>query len=123
MILPLFELKIEIYNLNSIGNMFLSISLFLLFNKIKIKSKFINKIASTTFGIYLIHEHPVFKSLLWGVVSDFISSYVSNIALIYVFAVLLVFLFCMLIDLVRQMTIHKLVLKMESRLLKNKNLA
>lgn len=120
--LPLFGLKTELFNLNSIGNMFLSIYLFLFFNKLKFKNKIINRVASTTFGIYLIHEHQIFKRIIWNIASDMIISYVSNIVFVYIFSILFVFIFCMLIDLVRQMTVHKVALKVENKLLNRKTI-
>lgn len=121
--LPLFGLKTELYNMNSIGNMFLSICMFLLFNKVKFKNKIINRVASTTFGIYLIHEHQIFKRIIWNIASNIVISYISNIVFVYIFSIFFIFVFCMLIDLVRQMTVHKLALNLESKLLKNKNSA
>lgn len=59
-----------LYNYYSITILFAAICLFILFLNIKIESKLLNKIipfvSSTTFGIYLIHENPEVRDLLWS---------------------------------------------------------
>ena len=45
-----------------------SVSLFCFFNSLDIKSnRFINLVASTTFGVYLIHDNLFIRQYLWGV--------------------------------------------------------
>ena len=45
---------------NSVMQIALSISIFMIFKNINVKSNvIINKIASTTLGVYLLHEGPI----------------------------------------------------------------
>jgi hypothetical protein len=62
-------------------------------------SKLINGIASTTFGIYLIHDNFLIRPLLWGTIFDS-SAYVgTSLYFVHFFvSVLIVFVSCSLID-------------------------
>lgn len=115
--LPLFGLQDEALYMNSVGNMILSISLFLIFKKIKFKSKFINTISSTTYGIYLIHFHDIFRWFIWTYAYKIAIKYFSHYALVYIFSVVIVLGFCFAIDLLRQLTIHKFALKLIDKIL------
>lgn len=96
------------------------IFIFLGFKNLKIKnSKLINKIAATTFGIYLIHEHPLIKIRL----NDFLTNlHIENsiyLIPITLFLGLAIFVICSLIDLLRikifnSKIINKLLEKMEN---------
>lgn len=96
---------------NNILMLILSISVFMFFTKIKIKNnKFINKIASTTLGIYLLHEGYIsnYIWLNWFKTNVFIY---NKYWYIYVFiSSLLVFLVGFLIDIIRQV-IEKYTIK------------
>lgn len=51
----------------SIFVLILAILLFSIFKNLNIKNnKIINKIATTTFGIYLVHENVFFKDIIWN---------------------------------------------------------
>lgn len=44
-----------------------SLSIFIIFmNSERFFSKFINKIAGTMLAVYLIHEHPLSREIIWG---------------------------------------------------------
>lgn len=52
--------------MNTVSGIICSILLFLGFRNLKIKSNpKINKIAGCTFGIYLFHDHPLIRKVLW----------------------------------------------------------
>lgn len=78
---------------------------FRLFASLKIKSHvFINKIASATFGVYLIHDSGFGSSIIWNHILkvsevQFASKYFPLFALL---DILIVFSSCVLIDLLRQ---------------------
>lgn len=42
-----------------------SFGLFILFQRVHFHSRIVNKIASSTFGVYLITDHPYVRDLLW----------------------------------------------------------
>lgn len=75
-----------------------AVSFFIFFSRIKIKSKLINKLATATFGIYLLHAGPALGGDLWtnGSISNIYHQY-GIISLIVLIAG--VFLGCMLISL------------------------
>ena len=81
----------------------LSISLFLLFKELEIKKQIINKIASHTFGIYLFHESPLTRIILWKnileVPKQFSNTYFIFYALI---SIHIIFIVGMLIDIIRE---------------------
>ena len=80
-----------------------SVSLFYLFRYVKIKpSKVINTIASTSLGIYLIHDNKFIRPYLWKVWLN--TSYHLTLNTYWLFAVtaiLLVFTTCFVIDFLR----------------------
>lgn len=68
-------------------------------NKSMPTSLLINKLASVTFGVYLIHEHPVIRSLLWSKIN--INS-MSNSSTVYflcyvIGSSIIVFIMCIVI--------------------------
>ena len=73
-VLELLAAKIEIFsnvenyvsNINSPFVLTLTILIFTIFKNLKVKNnRVINKIASTTFGIYLIHENVFLRDIIW----------------------------------------------------------
>lgn len=88
---------------NSLPMLFLSIGLFSIFLKIEIpNSKLINRVASTTLGIYLLHD-GVLQGWLWGTVFQCASYQESPYLVLHIMkAVIIVFVFGVVIDLIRQ---------------------
>lgn len=106
-------------NLNSPFVVIICIELFLCFLEIKIKpNKFINIIASSTFGIYLIHNNRI---MLAEVLPRIFPIYkVTNSLIIFAYsiaAVLTIFITCCLIDLLRKYIIAKPLNKVTDKLL------
>lgn len=56
---------LSIYTYNFLLIFFSSIGLFLFFKELDIQNKFINKIASLTLGVYLIHDHPFSRECIY----------------------------------------------------------
>lgn len=86
-----------------------SVSLFLGFTELNIKhSKFINVVASCTFGVFLLHSNNIIAPLI----SKLFPIYkVKNSGLIFVYtlgAICVIYIVCTLIDLFRQLTVEKL---------------
>lgn len=95
---------------NHIFALLLSVSSFMFFKNIQIRhNRVINTIASTTFGIFLIHTHSNgMRVLIWNRIFDSPGHY--STPLYAVFAVMILFVVCSLIDLIRQITIEKPIL-------------
>lgn len=83
--------------------MIAAINLFLFFRSFNFSSKYINIIAGSTLGVYLIHENTYLSRFLYR--SDCVSFYQSNI-FNFVLTVVGLFVICVLID----MTIRYLIL-------------
>lgn len=86
---------------------------FFFFNSIDIgSSKIINKMASTTLGIYVIHQTPGFYPYLWNGIFK-TSQYVGTKWQVEygIFVVFTVFIGCMMIDIVRQKLFQKTIEK------------
>lgn len=81
-----------------------AISMFKIFDSINIGfNKIINKIASTTFGIYLIHDFVPFRYLIWNKLLKVDTLYASRLFPLYALLVVVaVFIVCSIIDMVRQ---------------------
>jgi len=97
---------------NRLPTFMLSMELFLVFAYMKARhSKFINITASTTFGIYLLHENIFSREYLWKNIFNNAEYYGSYLFFLqYLGAVILVFTICSLIDLIFwQKTIGKLL--------------
>lgn len=88
-----------------------SITLFLLFKDINITpNKFINKIAGTTFGIYLFHSNKYLQNFLWN--DFFIPSKWSNgpyLIFHFIISILIVFIIGIIIDSIKKYTYDKIV--------------
>lgn len=98
-----------------------AVSLFLFFKSLNIKySKFINILASATFGVYLIHDNFLTRSILWSQIFHGLD-YVNTIKIIpySLFAIGLIFVVCSIIELFRLYLIEKPYMKLIVRLDKN----
>ncbi len=99
----------------SFENMILTIILFLLFKDLKFKSKFVNTVASTTFGIYLIHDNDYIEGL-WQYIVPYFNGFLGSYILAFLLLTPIVFVVCSLIDLIRLKTIHKLTTKLLNKI-------
>jgi hypothetical protein len=56
----------SVYELNSLLILILAVSIFFWFLNLHLeKNMFVNNLASTMFGVYLISDHPIVRSLIW----------------------------------------------------------
>jgi len=97
-------------NMNNIVVLISSVSLFMCFKNIKIQSNFINKIASTTFGVYLIHSNYFMHEFIWGKLFNNTKYYISNDYKILIHAsisISLTYIICVVLDLFRIYCIEK----------------
>lgn len=87
----------------------LSISVFLLFKNLRIKnSNIINFLANGVFGVYLIHEHFLVRSLLWNQLFKNAEHYYSKNLFLYTLSVVvIVFLCCEIIEQLRIYLLEK----------------
>lgn len=99
--------------MNQIIPLTISICLFLFFLNLKINSNnVINRIASCTLGIYLIHTNIILRDLIWVDILNVNNYTNSKYLVIYaIFAVAIVFLICMIIDLIRQIIFNRYINK------------
>lgn len=86
-----------------------ALALFMVFKKMNIGThKWINVMASATFGVYLIHDNNYVRPFLWLTVFKNFQYQDSPMLIPYSIAVaFLVYAVCTLIDLLRQQTIEK----------------
>lgn len=92
----------------SLPTVLLSIALFLAFNKLKpMSSKVINLIASTTFGVYLIHDNALVRSTLWSLIANtgYYNALFFAISLITICVI--VFIICSCFDYLRKRLIEE----------------
>lgn len=102
-----------IYNLNSLFIVIIAITLFVIFKDLDIKyNKWINIIASTTFGVYLIHDSHVLKPFIWKTLFRNMN-YKNSIYLIpySILQVAIIFTACFLIEYARQHIFKKIKLE------------
>ena len=93
--------------------MLFSLSVFLIFKDWKFKYKpYINLLGSATFGVYLIHDNPLMRNVLWNDIFKNNQFFNSNLLWIYAFIVaLIILIFSSLIDIIKQNSIDKLMNK------------
>lgn len=87
-----------------------SVALFLMFLKRKeFSNRYINYIAGSALGVYLIHDNLLIRAYLWknvlGPISYYYSPYMILIAIIMIVGLYLV---CTFIDILRRITVEKL---------------
>ncbi len=100
---------------HSVTSVMLALGLFLFFKNIHVKpSRTINLVASTSLGVYLIHEHPLLWKFLW--VRLFHSAdygmQVPGFWLHIAWVVPTVFLMGMVVDLIRQYALERPLFKL-----------
>ncbi|NEG54847.1 acyltransferase family protein [Bifidobacterium platyrrhinorum] len=71
-----------------------SFSMFLLFERLQLQSRVINYIATLTFGVYLITDHPFVRDLLWKKIFDFNKYYYLNYPVVRMLAIVVVVYCC-----------------------------
>ena len=97
------------YDKQSVLTFLSAISLFMVFEKWNIGCvKWINVVATATFGVYLIHDNAIIRNLLWHEVFNNVQ-YQDSIFLIpySIIATTIVYVVCTLIDLIRRQLIEK----------------
>jgi len=95
--------------INKLPLLFCAITLFLGFKNININNhKSINVVASSMFGVYLIHDNNLIRYLLWIDVFKNSSYYVSPYLIIHAMIVIfIVFSICVVIDQIKYIFIEK----------------
>ena len=115
MIDPAYMKQIFCFTQNDYGffQLLLGIGLFIIFLKAKITYRpWINVVASTTFGIYLLHDNRLFLHHMWDNVLATYQYYDSIVLPLYaIFVVALIFVVGMTVDYVRLAFIEKPVMK------------
>jgi hypothetical protein len=96
-----------------------AILLFKMFESINIGShNLINEIASTTFGIYLIHDFGPFRYIIWDKILRVDVLYTKQLFSLYAFlVVILVFIVCSVIDMIRQALFEPAMLRIATSLM------
>lgn len=111
--------------MNQVMVLLISICLFIIFKNLDIKdNKIINKFASCSLGVYLIHTQQILKYVIWTdiyKVNQFSNS--AYLVLYEIFAVVSVYILCVIIDYIRQNTVEKIYMKLidkANKILKHK---
>lgn len=93
---------------NSVLYLLGGFSLFLCFNSLPVfRSKLINLVAATTFGVLLIHDHGFFRYVLWGVIVQVPSWwYADNFFFLIMMWTIIVFSACAMIEYLRRRLIE-----------------
>ena len=97
------------YARNSLLVVACAISLFAIaMHSVPFHNKYINLISGCTFGVYLIHDNPAVRDVLWKNLLN-MPRYSESSFLIFImlFCVALVFLVCVIIEFIRQKTIAR----------------
>lgn len=97
------------YNQQSVLTFLSALSLFMVFEKWNIGYiKWINIVASATFGVYLIHDNDIIRNSLWHEIFKNAQYQDSMFLIPYsIIVVAIVYIICTLIDLLRQHVVEK----------------
>jgi len=101
------------FGMNKIPILLSAVFLFIGFLKFNIKNRLINFISATTFGIYLLHDSPALRIILWEKVFKNNTYKYSNLLVPYsIGAILVVFIVSSIVEIIRSYTIEKLYLRL-----------
>lgn len=108
-----YESIFSMTNRNAFTILTLSVFLFLTFSTFRFKSKIVNVISSTTFGIYLLHECLPMWTIIWEKIFKMSSHAAENTFLLrVVLCVIIVFVACSICDLLRIYLLEKPLFKL-----------
>lgn len=104
---------------NSLPTFLCSLSLFLVFKNMKpVSSKLVNRCAASMFGVYLIHDNPGIRQIVWGTLFRNSAFAESDLLFLYaILSILVVFLASLAIDQLRIATLEKPVSRLIDRML------
>ncbi len=112
---PTYMKQIFYFTKNDYGlfQLLLGVGLFIVFLKVKITYRpWINTIASTTFGIYLLHDNKLFLHHMWDNVFGTYQYYDSTFLPLYAICIVaIIFVIGMIVDYGRLAFIEKLIMK------------
>ena len=112
---PAYMKQIFYFTQNDYGffQLLLDIGLFITFLKAKVTyHPWINTIASTTFGIYLLHDNKLFLHHMWNNIFETYQYYDSSLLPLYaIYIVALIFIVGMVVDYMRLTFIEKPIMK------------
>lgn len=108
-----------LFEMTSITILITSLTAVLGFLQIDLKrNNIINIIASATFGVYLIHDHPIIRTLLWKSLFKNATYASSKLLIPYsVVVIIIVYLASTVIELVRIYTIEQFYIEVTKKLL------
>lgn len=86
---------------NTIIAVVAAVSIFLFFSEVTFFNSFINAVGKTVLGIYLIHDNPILRPVIWEKISPNIN-YISNPYFHSIIKIIIVFVSCMIIEYIRQ---------------------
>lgn len=97
------------YNQEKINVLIICVSLFMIFINLKMNyHKWINIIASASFGVYLIHDNNFLRTFIWKDLFNVSSFEGSAVVIPYSIAVIItLYAVCTAIDLIRQKVVEK----------------
>lgn len=109
------KLLIFINNQNSPLNIFISFTIVIYIMKFgkSFSNRIINKIASCTFGILLIHDHNYFRNILWNKLVPTYTVYLHNGIIYFMIISIILFFICIIVDMIRQKFITNNLIKLK----------
>ena len=107
------ESNMYFYGRVKVPMLFCVVCIFMAFIKMKsFNNKFINTVATGTFGVYLIHDSHALRDFIWKDTFNCVAFQESNMIIPYsIFATVIIFIICTVIDIVRTHTLEVLAMK------------
>jgi len=105
--------------MNSIFLLILAVTIFYIFKNMKERhSKVVNYFGHLTIAVYLIHEHPNLRMIIWNNVEKIMNHLNMHVILMAILSTIALFVFAAICEFVREYMLEKNILK----LLKNNKL-
>lgn len=94
-----------------------SFCIFLLFINNSFENKMINKISSSAFSVYLIHDNPNIREFLWVKLLK-VNEYINSPLLIFYVIIIVIFVFftCILIDKIKKKLLDNIIEKLTMKI-------
>lgn len=112
----------QLYDMQALPVLIISVLFLLIFKEIKIKSnKIINMVSATTFGIYLLHENPYIRQILYNGIFQNREYAQSQYFIVYTLCEIgCIFIGGMMIEFIRMLIIEKTIMKLGNKILNRK---
>lgn len=115
------KIHFNYFNYNNIFVIFQAILIFKIFKSVDIKSNLINYISKFTLAVYLIHDHPNIRKVLYSLIKTESFLYKKIYVIHLIGCVITIYIICVLIEIFRKNILNRLENKLIYKIEKNES--